>query len=1032
MSVPSNLVPTSILQLPEDPSPSDVGWMMYVNNGVTYKVQVNSVLNVSGVPTTRVVAAGTGLTGGGALSSNITISVAPGGIGATQLDNTGVTPGVYGDSDEYPIVTVDANGRVTAVTTLPVPSPTGFVPTSRQVIAGTGLTGGGALTTNVTLSAALTNTNPEPVGAETAGTSTEIARADHVHPAIDLADTQQTVNELDITRGGTGTALTAPPNGGIVYSDGTALQVSTVGAIGQVLVSAGSGAPTWGSAVLLTDQPANYIYAGPTSGPDAPTAFRAMVNADLPASGVIAGTYGAAATVPVFAVNSKGVVTGVTNTTIALTNSNLQYSSVTIGSSSLSLGGTLSTFVGTTISGAVNTLSNIPNASLVNSSIVVGSTTVSLGDTLTSLAGVTISGATNTLTNIPNASLDNSSITINGNTVALGGSTTVTATASNALTIGTGLSGTSYNGSAPVTIAIDSTVATLTGVQTLTNKTLTTPLVNDILEINSSGVTSYVPFADTLLAMAADENNFQIAYGVNLNNGSDASFDFVAYNDASDVNSYFIDMGMNSSNFSSATYPIFTANSGYLFTGGGSSGQAADLFIGTSNSNSDLKLFTGDVLTSSVRATIKGDTGNFLLGTATDTGYKFNNAGTLYQAGAATFGSTVLLNADPTLALQAATKQYVDNQVTAGLHLHEPVLAESTGNLNATYAQGGTTFDITDITSTTTVTTSVNHGLSVGDQIWLYTSAGNGLSTNTAYFVYSTPALNQLTLSLTFGGAQITGLTNASGLTYATRANSGVGATLTNAGTQAALEIDGVTLSTSDRVLVRLQTNGFENGVYTVTTVGDGSTNWVLTRATDSNRVDPADPNGVGTGDYYYTQDGDTNAGDSHVLTTEPNTMIIGYTTLTYTQFSGAVTYVGGTNIDVTGQTISLTGTVAATNGGTGTSTVTTGDLLYGSATDTWSKLAKGTAYKSLVMDASGTNVEWNAIALNQATAVSGQLGVSNGGTGQSSFTDGELLIGNSTGNTLTKSTLTAGTGVNITNGGGTITIAANIDGGTF
>lgn len=42
----------------------------------------------------------------------------------------------------------------------------------------------------------------------------------------------------------------------------------------------------------------------------------------------------------------------------------------------------------------------------------------------------------------------------------------------NALTIGTGLSGTSYNGSAGVTIAIDSTVATLTGTQTLTNKTL--------------------------------------------------------------------------------------------------------------------------------------------------------------------------------------------------------------------------------------------------------------------------------------------------------------------------------------------------------------------------------------------------------------------------------------------------------------------------------------------------------------------------------------------------------------------------------
>jgi hypothetical protein len=50
-------------------------------------------------------------------------------------------------------------------------------------------------------------------------------------------------------------------------------------------------------------------------------------------------------------------------------------------------------------------------------------------------------------------------------------------TTTNALTIGTGLSGTSFNGSAAVTIAIDSTVATLTGTQTLTNKTLTSPTI---------------------------------------------------------------------------------------------------------------------------------------------------------------------------------------------------------------------------------------------------------------------------------------------------------------------------------------------------------------------------------------------------------------------------------------------------------------------------------------------------------------------------------------------------------------------------
>ena len=92
-------------------------------------------------------------------------------------------------------------------------------------------------------------------------------------------------------------------------------------------------------------------------------------------------------------------------------------------------------------------------------------------DTLTNKS---ISGSTNTLSNIGNASLTNSSITINGSPVSLGGSLTIPFSIST-LTIGTGLSGTSFNGTAPVTIAIDSTVATLTGIQTLTNKTLTSP-----------------------------------------------------------------------------------------------------------------------------------------------------------------------------------------------------------------------------------------------------------------------------------------------------------------------------------------------------------------------------------------------------------------------------------------------------------------------------------------------------------------------------------------------------------------------------
>lgn len=63
-------------------------------------------------------------------------------------------------------------------------------------------------------------------------------------------------------------------------------------------------------------------------------------------------------------------------------------------------------------------------------------------------------------------------------------------------------------------------------------------------------------------------------------------------------------------------------------------------------------------------------------------------------------------------------------------------------------------------------------------------------------------------------------------------------------------------------------------------------------------------------------------------------------------------------------------------------------------------------------------------------STVTGTLAVANGGTGQTTYTDGQLLIGNSTGNTLAKSTLTAGSGVTITNGSGTITISATGSGG--
>jgi hypothetical protein len=67
----------------------------------------------------------------------------------------------------------------------------------------------------------------------------------------------------------------------------------------------------------------------------------------------------------------------------------------------------------------------------------------------------------------------------------------------------------------------------------------------------------------------------------------------------------------------------------------------------------------------------------------------------------------------------------------------------------------------------------------------------------------------------------------------AIQAGAGIGATLTNAGTQAAFAVDGYSASLNDRILVKNQTLPQHSGIYSVTTLGSGSVNWVLTRTTD-------------------------------------------------------------------------------------------------------------------------------------------------------------------------------------------------------
>jgi hypothetical protein len=289
----------------------------------------------------------------------------------------------------------------------------------------------------------------------------------------------------------------------------------------------------------------------------------------------------------------------------------------------------------------------------------------------------------------------------------------------------------------------------------------------------------------------------------------------------------------------------------------------------------------------------------------------------------------------------------------------------------------------------------------------------------------------------TYVDNNLTGLEVKDSVKVATTANltvtynngvSGVGATMTNSDTQAAINIDGVALSLNDRVLVKDQTGNTANGIYKVTTVGSGSANWVLTRTTDADTAAE-----LNSGVFFFCEGGTANADNGYVMT-QDTAITFGSTQILFAQFSG-------TGQITTGDGLSKTGNTMFVNTGTGI-TVTSDNIVIDTA---WTGQAAITTVGTI-----GTGT-WNATAISATKGGTGlntssatgvgivtsgtwttpaQLTVGFGGTGASTFTSNGILYGNGTG--TINVTAAGANGYFLKSNSGTPEWTNVIDGGTF